>query len=95
MTESVLKGVGFSERFFEYFPESPEFDCKVYVRNDGDSFFENRLFVPVAGEVLIDPALAGGSEKVVFDLSVRELLDGDTIGLPQTIKGNFTVFVGN
>lgn len=80
---------------FTYSPEAPEFACKVYVRNDGDSFFENREFVPIAGEVLIDPALAGGSEKVVFDLSVREILDEDTIGLPQSIKGSFNVFVGN
>jgi hypothetical protein len=80
---------------FNYLPEDPEFACKVFVRNDADSFFELREFVPVAGEVLIDPALAGGSEKVVFDLSVREIIDGDTIGLPQTVKGNFTVFVGN
>ncbi len=71
-----------------------DFSALIYERDDSDSFQEIKTYVPVEGLVQIDPALAGGTETLTFDMIVRELNDGDTIGPALPFSGSFKVSIG-
>jgi hypothetical protein len=72
-----------------------DFSALIYERDDSDSFQEIKTYVPIEGSVTIDPALAGGRESLSFDMMVRELNDGDTIGPMLPFSGSFNVIIGN
>jgi hypothetical protein len=61
--------------------------------NHGDDIFPVRDYVCTDGFIEINPALAGGTETVKFDVSVREEVNGSLVGFPLSFSGEFTATI--
>jgi hypothetical protein len=77
-----------------FFVETSE-DLAVRVENVNynDPITSLRLFEPVQGQVVITPAILGGTEKVSFNLVLKENYNGDLVGFPVNFSGTFYVGV--
>ena len=61
--------------------------------NHGDDQFPVRDYICTEGSIIIDPAYAGGTETVSFDVAVREQVNGGLVGFPTSFSGSFTAII--
>lgn len=77
-----------------FFVETAE-DLFVRVENVNynDPISVVRVFEPIQGQVLISPAILGGTETVSFNLILKENYNGNLVGFPVSFSGSFIVGV--
>ena len=70
-------------------------DLVVRVENVdyNDPISSLRIFEPVQGQVVIHPAILGGTETVTFNFVLKENYNGSLVGFPVNFSGTFSVKV--
>ncbi len=73
---------------------SADFKCWVDEFNLNDPISELRQYIPVNAVISVAQApITGGDEKVFFQLTLNELLNGNPIPGDVNLAGEFTVYV--
>lgn len=63
--------------------------------NQNDALLPYRTYTSTVGLVNITPAILGGNERVSFEMIIREVVNGDTVGFEISTKGSFNVNIAN
>lgn len=73
-----------------FFAEVDTFDVVLQEVNYGDPLDVVREFAPVEGSVTINPAPIGSAESVNFTFNLRQVVNGQFVGLPVPFSGTLT-----
>jgi hypothetical protein len=73
-----------------FFTEVDTFDVVLQEVNYGDPLNVLREFAPVEGTVSINPAPIGSPESVSFTFNMRQVVNGQFVGLPVPFSGSLT-----
>ena len=71
-----------------FFAEVDTFDVMLQEVNYGDPLTVVREFAPTEGIVSISPQLSGAPESVSFAFTMRQVVNGELVGLPVSFSGS-------
>lgn len=74
-----------------FFAEVDTFDVLLQEINYNDPLNTIREFVPDQGSISITPSLPGSPEVMSFNFSMRQIVNGQLVGLPVPFSGTMVV----
>lgn len=72
-----------------YYVQQDDIQHLVQIINHGDETEPIRNYQATDGNIVINPGAAGEEETVEFNLTIRQEVDGDLVGLPIAFSGSF------